>query len=87
MFALFDLRMKNKSTFSFTIEEISDSCKLNEDLINKALINLDIVFDKEEYNKTGIERYSLAHLDQVPILITMLIPVLQEYDFNIVDIE
>ena len=87
MFALFDLRIKNENIYSFTIDEIADNCKLNEDIINKALINLDIVFDKEEYNKTGVEKFSLAHLDQVPILITMLIPVLQEYDFNIVDIK
>ena len=78
---------KRDYSLSYTIDEIADNCKLNEDIINKALINLDIIFDKEEYNKTGVEKFSLAHLDQVPILITMLIPVLQEYDFNIVDIK
>ena len=86
MFALFNLSVNSKEVYSFSISEIVNETKLEETLVNKALNNLDIVFDKEEYNKTGIEKYSLAHLDQVPLLITMLIPVLDKYNFNITDV-
>lgn len=87
MFALFNLSVNSKEVYSFSISEIVNETKLEEALVNKALNNLDIVFDKEEYNKTGIEKYSLAHLDQVPLLITMLIPVLDKYNFNIKDVD
>lgn len=87
MFALFNLSVNSKEVYSFSISEIVNESKLEETLVNKALNNLDIVFDKEEYNKTGIEKYSLAHLDQVPLLITMLIPVLDKYNFNIKDVD
>lgn len=87
MFALFNLSVNSKEVYSFSISEIVNETKLEETLVNKALNNLDIVFDKEEYNKTGIEKYSLAHLDQVPLLITMLIPVLDKYNFNIKDVD
>lgn len=87
MFALFNLSVNSKEVYSFSISEIVNETKLEEALVNKALNNLDIVFDKEEYNKTGIEKYSLAHLDQVPLLIAMLIPVLDKYNFNIKDVD
>lgn len=87
MFALFNLSVNSKEVYSYSISEIVNETKLEETLVNKALNNLDIVFDKEEYNKTGIEKYSLAHLDQVPLLITMLIPVLDKYNFNIKDVD
>ena len=56
---------------------------MEETQINTALNNIDAIFDKEEFNKTGIERYKLFHLDQVPLLITMLTPSLDKYNFQI----
>lgn len=85
LFALFEMMLNDTILHSWTIEEISKYCKLSEDDINKAFNNLDIYFDKEEYAKTGIEKYSLAHVDQVPLLITMLIPSLQNYNNQLKD--
>ena len=85
MFGLFNLYVKNCDVNSFSLEEISNVTKLDENNINKALNNLDVVFDREEYNKTGIEKYSLTHLDQVPLLIAMLIPALDKYNGHIKD--
>lgn len=85
MFGLFNLYVKNSDVNSFSLEEISNVTKLDENNINKALNNLDVVFDREEYNNTGIEKYSLTHLDQVPLLIAMLIPALDKYNGHIKD--
>lgn len=86
IFGLFNLHAKNKDINSFSISEIVKEVKLDEDYINRALNNIDVVFDREEFNKTGIEKYSLAHLDQVPLLIAMLIPSIDKYNFNITDV-
>lgn len=85
MFGLFNLHIKNNDINSFSVAEIVDTTKLDENNVNKALNNLDVIFDREEYNKTGSEKYSLAHLDQVPLLIAMLIPALDKYNYNIKD--
>lgn len=83
LFGIFNLHIKNSEIKSFSIKEIVDETKLEETQINTALNNIDAIFDKEEFNKTGIERYKLSHLDQVPLLITMLIPSLDKYNFQI----
>lgn len=85
IFGLFNLHVNNKGVNSFSIEEIEKETKLEEDKINKAMNNLDIVFDKETFERTKEEKYSLAHLDQVPLLVAMLIPALEKYDYNIKD--
>ena len=68
---------------SWTLEEISNYTKLDEDVVMKALDNLDAYFDEECYEKTKVEKYSLAHIDQVPLLVTMLIPTLNNFEYNI----
>lgn len=83
LFGIFNLHIKNSEIKSFSIKEIVDETKLEETQINTALNNIDAIFDKEEFNKTGIERYKLSHLDQVPLLITMLISSLDKYNFQI----
>ena len=83
LFGIFNLHIKNREIKSFSIKEIVDETKLEETQINTALNNIDAIFDKEEFNKTGIERYKLSHFDQVPLLITMLIPSLDKYNFQI----
>ena len=87
MFGLFDLQTKNNEKNSFSIEEIEQITKLDNTNINKALNNIDVTFDKIEFNRTGIEKYSLSHIDQVPLLIAMLVPVLEKYNSNIKDID
>ena len=85
IFALFDLHINNKNVNSFSIKEIEDKSKLDEVQINKALNNIDVVFDKESFEMNGVEKYSLAHTDQVPLLITMLISVLENYNSQLKD--
>lgn len=87
IFALFNLHVKNKEVDSFSINEIMEETKLDDTCVNKALNNIDIVFDREEFNKTGIEKYSLAHLDQVPLLVTLLVPSIDKYNYNIKDLD
>ena len=87
MFGLFDLQTKNNEKNSISIEEIEQITKLDNTNINKALNNIDVTFDKIEFNRTGIEKYSLSHIDQVPLLIAMLVPVLEKYNSNIKDID
>ena len=55
--------------------------------VNKVLNNIDVVFDREEFDKTGVEKYTLAHLDQVPLLITLLVPSIDKYNYNIIDVD
>ena len=83
MFGLFNMMLENTITKSFTLEEISDYTKLDIDVIMKALDNLDAYFDIESYEKDKVEKYSLAHIDQVPILVTMLIPVFDDYGLTL----
>lgn len=85
LFALFSLQVNNKESNSFSINEISDKCKLSDSIIYKALDNLDVSLDKEELEKNGEEKYVLEHMDQVPLLITMLISVLDKYNGQIKD--
>ena len=85
LFGVFNLTLDTSIRKSFTINEIKDYTKLDEDIINKAFNNLDIYFDKENYKNTGEELYSLEHIDQVPILVTMLIPALIHYDNQLMD--
>ena len=85
LFGLFDLMVNNSITKTYTIEEITSKCNLSMDEVHKAFNNLDVYFDKEEYKKNGIEKYSLQHFDQVPLLITFLIPTLDKYDSQLVD--
>lgn len=85
LFGMFDLHVKNTDVNSFTMNEIEQVTKLDESVISKVMNNLDIIVDMEEYNSTGVERYSLAHYDQVPLLVTMLIASLEKYDNNIKD--
>lgn len=86
IFGLFNLHIKNKDVNSFSINEIIEETNLDEYTVNKVLNNIDVVFDREEYNKSGIEKYTLSHLDQVPLLITMLVPSLDKYNYNINDV-
>lgn len=85
LFALFSLQVNNKERDSFSAKEIMEVSNLDDTHIYKALNNLDVVFDKDEFTKTGTEQYSLSHFDQVPLLITMLIPALDKYDSSIKD--
>lgn len=87
IFGLFNLHIKNKNVNSFSIKEIMEETKLDDYAVNKVLNNIDVVFDREEYNKSGIEKYTLSHLDQVPLLITMLVPSLDKYNDNIKDVD
>lgn len=64
-----------------------EETKLDYYNVNKVLNNIDVVFDREGFNKTEIEKYTLSHLDQVPLLITMLIPSLDKYNDNIKDVD
>jgi len=86
IFGLFNLHVKNQELDSFSIQEIVEETKLDEEHVNKVLNNIDVVFDRNEFNKTGIEKYTLAHLDQVPLLVTLLVPSLDKYNYNIKDI-
>lgn len=83
LFGLFNMMLENTITRSWTLEEISDYTRLDEDIIMKALDNLDAYFDEESYKEKGEERYSLRHIEQVPILVSMLIPVLEDYGTSI----
>ena len=85
LFALFSLKIEGSITESYTVEEIANKAKLNVDEVQNAFNNLDVYFDREEYKKTGLEKYSLEHIDQVPLLITLLIPTLDKYNNQIVD--
>ena len=87
IFGLFNLHIKNKDVNSFSINEIIEETNLDDYTVNKVLNNIDVVFDREEYNKSGIEKYTLSHLDQVPLLITMLVPSLEKYNDNIKDVD
>lgn len=64
-----------------------EETKLDDYEVNKVLNSIDVVFDREEYNKSGIEKYTLSHLDQVPLLITMLVPSLDKYNDSIKDVD
>ena len=86
IFGLFNLHVKNQELDSFSIQEIVEETKLDEEHVNKVLNNIDVVFDQNEFNKTGIEKYNLAHLDQVPLLVTLLVPSIDKYNYNIKDI-
>ena len=86
LFGLFSLHTKCRERSSFSIEEIIEITKLDDNNVNKALNNIDIVFDRDEYNKTGCEKYSLGHLDQVQLLVAMLIPALEKYNGHIKDL-
>ncbi len=86
IFGLFNLHVKNQELDSFSIQEIVEETKLDEEHVNKVLNNIDVVFDRNEFNKTGIEKYTLAHLDQVPLLVTLLVPSIDKYNYNIKDI-
>lgn len=86
IFGLFNLHVKNQEFESFSIQEIVEETKLDEEHVNKVLNNIDVVFDQNEFNKTGIEKYNLAHLDQVPLLVTLLVPSIDKYNYNIKDI-
>ena len=86
IFGLFNLHVKNQELDSFSIQEIVEETKLDEEHVNKVLNNIDVVFDQNEFNKTGIEKYTLAHLDQVPLLVTLLVPSIDKYNYNIKDI-
>ena len=86
IFGLFNLHVKNQEFDSFSIQEIVEETKLDEEHLNKVLNNIDVVFDRNEFNKTGIEKYTLAHLDQVPLLVTLLVPSIDKYNYNIKDI-
>ena len=86
IFGLFNLHVKNQALDSFSIQEIVEETKLDEEHVNKVLNNIDVIFDRNEFNKTGIEKYNLAHLDQVPLLVTLLIPSIDKYNYNIKDI-
>lgn len=83
MFGLFNMMLEDSINKSWTLEEISNYTKLNEDVVMKALDNLDAYFDEDCYNETKVEKYSLAHIDQVPLFVTMLIPVLSNFEYNI----
>ncbi len=83
MFGLFNMMLEDTIEKSWTLKEISEYTKLDIDVVMKALDNLDAYFDEDCYEKTKIEKYSLAHVDQVPMLVTMLIPVLDSYGINI----
>lgn len=85
LFTLFSLQVNNKERDSFSVKEIMEASNLDDTHIYKALNNLDVTFDKDEFNKTGIEQYNLSHFDQVPLLVTMLIPALDKYDSSIKD--
>ncbi len=85
LFGLFNMTLDSTIKKTFTIKEIKDYTNLDEGIINKAFNDLDIYFDKEHYEKTGEEKYSLEHIDQVPILVTMLIPSLGHYDNQLMD--
>ncbi len=85
LFTLFDLQIHGSENTYYSVEEISDKCKMSCDAVSKALNNLDVLFDRDEFNKTGIEKYMLEHIDQVPLLITLLIPSLESYNGQIVD--
>lgn len=85
IFGLFNLHVQNKNVDSFSIDEIMEETKLTDTCVNKVLNNIDVVFDREEFNKTSIEKYALAHLDQVPLLVTLLVPSIDKYDYNIKD--
>lgn len=85
LFGLFHLMKKDTLVHSYTLEEIMDTCKLSAEEIHKAFHHLDIYFDEEAYKKTGIEKYSLEHVDQVPLLITLLIPALGKFNNQLVD--
>lgn len=87
IFGLFNLHVKNKEVDSFSIDEIMEETKLDNTCVNKVLNNIDVVFNREEYDKTGVEKYTLAHLDQVPLLITLLIPSIDKYNYNIKDVD
>lgn len=86
IFGLFNLHVKNQELNSFSIQEIVEETKLDEEHVNKVLNNIDVIFDQNEFNKTGIEKYTLAHLDQVPLLVTLLVPSIDKYNYNIKDI-
>lgn len=86
IFGLFNLHVKNQELDSFSIQEIVEETKLDEEHVNKVLNNIDVIFDRNEFNKTGIEKYTLAHLDQVPLLVTLLVPSIDKYNYNIKDI-
>lgn len=86
IFGLFNLHVKNQELDSFSIQEIVEETKLDEEHVNKVLNNIDVIFDQNEFNKTGIEKYTLAHLDQVPLLVTLLVPSIDKYNYNIKDI-
>ena len=87
IFGLFNLHVKNKEVYSFSIDEIMEETKLDNTCVNKVLNNIDVVFDREEFDKTGVEKYTLAHLDQVPLLITLLVPSIDKYNYNIKDVD
>ena len=86
IFGLFNLHVKNQEFDSFSVQEIVEETKLDEEHVNKVLNNIDVIFDRNEFNKTGIEKYTLAHLDQVPLLVTLLVPAIDKYNYNIKDI-
>ncbi|MBQ8292660.1 MAG: helix-turn-helix transcriptional regulator [Bacilli bacterium] len=83
MFGLFNMMLENTIVKSWTLGEISNYTKLDEDIVMKALDNLDAYFDEESYKEKKEEKYSLKHVDQVPILVSMLIPVLEDYGITI----
>ena len=83
IFGLFNLHVRKREENSFSIDEIMEETKLDNTSVNKVLNNIDVVFDREEFNKTGAEKYALAHLDQVPLLITLLVPTIEKYNYNI----
>lgn len=85
LFALFDLMFNDSIKHSYSIDEIINKCNLSIEEVHKAFNNLDIYFDREEYEKTGIEKYSLEHYDQVPLLITLLVPTLDKYNSQLID--
>ena len=64
-----------------------EETKLDDSCVNKVLNNIDVVFNREEFNKTGVENYTLAHLDQVPLLVTLLVPSIDKYNYNIKDVD
>ena len=86
IFGLFKLHVKNQDINSFSISEIVEETKLDEEHVNKVLNNIDVVFDRNEFDNTGIEKYTLAHMDQVPLLVTLLIPSIDKYNYNIKDV-
>lgn len=76
LFALFDLMIESGMSKSWSAIEIAKKAKVDEDDVFKAFNYLDIYFDKEAYEKDNIETYSLSHYEQVPMLVTLLVPLI-----------